>query len=664
MNRILFVILIFFIFANRDIFSEKRLPDITVKNNVILDEESIERSTGFADIIKRDEINSGITTLAELLSGRAGVQIKRYGGMGSCSTISIRGVNPNEVIIYINNIPITDALLGEVNLGDIPIDNIERIEIYRGNAPASFATPGIGGIINIVTKKKIDKRISSFTVGYGSFGSSKILLNHGDKIDDLTYHIFLNRDGSRGDYKYIDDNGTPVFNSDDDFERERINNKYVSYSLSGDIAYLYKNYNILLSNTFFYKEKGIPGLMGNIIEDANVNIKRNVLLVQIERKDLFNKKLNFKIRSFYNIKVEEYEDEKNELNINSDSMKGYYDRAGSELFFKIFFLKYAQELNVNFGYNQEEYLKKDNLSEDITQKRKKCFFSIEDNISFFEDSLRVTPQFRGEYVIDNYLLYNNLTESREDIHNSKFLTGENIGVRFFILKEKLYFKSNIGRSYRFPLFTELFGDNIWVKGNPELKHETSMNRDIGFGIRIKKKKSIFKKILFEYSYFNNNIDDIIIFIYNSQFSIIGLNAGKANIQGHEFMLSTIIFSFIDVSSNYPFQEAIDEGDLPYYKGEYLPHRPMHEFSGNIRFFNKSLSLGYGINFIASNYRDRQNSEFYKIESRVIHNLIFNLKVYNTDISIEAKNFTNNMVRDSIGSPLPGRSFYAKLSAKI
>lgn len=63
------------------------------------------------------------------------------------------GSSADQVSIYLDGILLNTASSGAVNLADLPLDNVEKIEVYRGTSPAKFAASGIGGVVNIVTKK-------------------------------------------------------------------------------------------------------------------------------------------------------------------------------------------------------------------------------------------------------------------------------------------------------------------------------------------------------------------------------------------------------------------------------------------------------------------------------------------------------------------------------
>lgn len=94
--------------------------------------------------------------LAEALSHVPGVFIESIGGLGSQATASIYGSDARHVEVYIDGIPQNQLANPLTNLSQIPLDNIERVEIYKGAASSSWGS-ALGGVINIIMKNPRDK---------------------------------------------------------------------------------------------------------------------------------------------------------------------------------------------------------------------------------------------------------------------------------------------------------------------------------------------------------------------------------------------------------------------------------------------------------------------------------------------------------------------------
>ena len=105
-------------------------------------------------VISREDIErSHATDLVTLLQREAGVQRTQNGGIGTTSSIFVRGAAALETLVLIDGIAQNkqDAS-GAVSLEHIMLDSIERVEIVRGNVSAIYGSGAIGGVIQIFTK--------------------------------------------------------------------------------------------------------------------------------------------------------------------------------------------------------------------------------------------------------------------------------------------------------------------------------------------------------------------------------------------------------------------------------------------------------------------------------------------------------------------------------
>jgi vitamin B12 transporter len=92
-------------------------------------------------------------TVDEALRKVPGVEIERSGSFGKTTSISIRGLNANQVQVLIDGVRVKSPTLGQVDLSDISPDLIDRIEVIRGPQSTLYGADAIGGVVNIITKK-------------------------------------------------------------------------------------------------------------------------------------------------------------------------------------------------------------------------------------------------------------------------------------------------------------------------------------------------------------------------------------------------------------------------------------------------------------------------------------------------------------------------------
>ncbi|MCM1521186.1 MAG: TonB-dependent receptor plug domain-containing protein [Muribaculaceae bacterium] len=123
-----------------------------------------------------------LINLNDLINHSAGVKVRRQGGAGSDLDLSINGLSGNSIRYFIDGVPL-DSKGSEVNLDNIPVNLVERVELYKGVVPALLSSDALGGAVNIVTKKRRQNFIDA-SYGIGSFHTQSA---------DLTGQAFIPR---------------------------------------------------------------------------------------------------------------------------------------------------------------------------------------------------------------------------------------------------------------------------------------------------------------------------------------------------------------------------------------------------------------------------------------------------------------------------------------
>ena len=99
---------------------------------------------GVVTVVDLDNARGG-ADLAELLARVAGLQVRRYGGIGAEAIPSIRGSTGAQVQVAIDGLPLSDAQSGAVDISLLPLERYDRAEVHRGLVPAGFGGIGAAG---------------------------------------------------------------------------------------------------------------------------------------------------------------------------------------------------------------------------------------------------------------------------------------------------------------------------------------------------------------------------------------------------------------------------------------------------------------------------------------------------------------------------------------
>ncbi|MEH6651541.1 MAG: TonB-dependent receptor [Motiliproteus sp.] len=105
-------------------------------------------------VITREQIEqSPATSLPELLRQVPGVDMSISGGNGKSSSLYMRGTGSGHTLVLIDGVKIGSSTLGSTPFQDLPLDQIERIEVVRGPRSSLYGSEAIGGVIQIFTRK-------------------------------------------------------------------------------------------------------------------------------------------------------------------------------------------------------------------------------------------------------------------------------------------------------------------------------------------------------------------------------------------------------------------------------------------------------------------------------------------------------------------------------
>lgn len=203
-------------------------------------------------LTQEDINNSACNSAGELLSHQGGINI-----IGACQnpgmlqSIYIRGTNANQTLVLIDGIRITDPASVEntLDLSEVSLSNIQKIEIVRGSHSTYYGGSAIGGVINIYTKKRdnpglnVDALIKSGTFGKGSSEFTQNLYMNYTLNNGIYFNGEIFNSNIQGLDAVIDTtSGEIKFNIDsDDFRKRDINGKIGYKTSHWDIYLSYKD---------------------------------------------------------------------------------------------------------------------------------------------------------------------------------------------------------------------------------------------------------------------------------------------------------------------------------------------------------------------------------------------------------------------------------------
>ena len=144
---------------------------------------------GRIEVIGLKEVKaSSAKSVDELLTQSSGVVVDRSLGIFSKSIVGIRGIGGGEqgrILVLQNGVPINKTDGGSVNWNRINVNDIQKIEIFKGPGSSIYGSNAMGGVINILTKKNTSKGVHGFvSANYGTFNTFSQNISIGGKIND------------------------------------------------------------------------------------------------------------------------------------------------------------------------------------------------------------------------------------------------------------------------------------------------------------------------------------------------------------------------------------------------------------------------------------------------------------------------------------------------
>ena len=610
--------------------------------------------SSFTTVIHVDDYAGEAKTLDQMLGETVGVQVRRFGGPGDPAEISIRGSTASQVVVLLDGIRLNDARSGAVDLSTIPRELVERIEISRGGGSVHTGSDAIGGVVNIITRRPSGAPATGLSFTAGSWDTYQGSITQTGSLAGAEWSLGYDGFGTDGDWKFRAAervvNGTPLPTPSGSFTR--VNNDRERHSALARVARDLGSWGrIRLSDAFLHDEGGEPGpdsgggaLLGQSLTARRLRV-RNVADLAFEIADVTPLGLDGDARIFHRFDRNRFKDPEPRQGTAFDSDQRSHALGGRASLRKGLTLgpsRHAAELGVEL---REDWLDQQRAP---NQDRFVVGVFAQDDVGFLDGRLRLIPALRFD-----------------DTEGFDAEWIPRIGV---IAKpwSWLELKGNIERSYRVPSFEELFLDEEFVRGNPNLEPEEALNADVGLEMGFERLGPLSAGRL-EFALFQNEIDESIQFVVVSPFLIRAENTGDATVRGLELAGGGRVLDWLGLSANWTLLDTeVDRTGLR------LAGRPRHEVfaraelgppDGGIKLIGSCL---YTSNIPAT--RDAQT----RVSARTVFDVSLvvdlsklpklgeSLPGQQLLLSVTANNVTDESVRDALFFPQPGRSLYFRV----
>ncbi|WP_052941955.1 TonB-dependent receptor domain-containing protein [Chromobacterium violaceum] len=522
--------------------------------------QPLSKTLADAAVITRDEIEeSGAQTLQQVLSRQAAVSITTNGGPGTSSSIFMRGANSNHTVVLVDGMRISSATTGTTAIQNIPLEQIERIEILRGPASSLYGADAIGGVIQIFTRT--GEGAPRFNAGFeaGSRGTGKLTAGVDGKSGDTAYSLQLSHAQSEG-FSATNSKNAFGYNPDNDGYRNDGYTANVTQTLAPGHDLTLRLFQTFARADFDQNPVGQNWMdtrfTGQSLESRN------------RFSDIWTSTLRF---SHSQDKQETFSD------AAGGARDGFFQTTQNEW-------TWQNDLATNWGkfvlgasHNDQKMDSSGVFTKNTrTQYAGFATYQLEKGSSLFQASLR---------------------RDHDDQFGGKTTGKLDYGYRF---AEGWLARAGYGTAYKAPTFNDLYypyTPSPWgaYQGNPNLKPERSINAELGLQYRG-------HGAFFGATAFQNQVRELINYAVLPSGVGTMLNISRATIRGLTLEGATVVAG-VDLGANLTLLDARDDGT-----GHWLERRPRQSANFTASKELGKWTLGAEQQIVSRRYDDPANNE--------------------------------------------------------
>lgn len=547
-------------------------------------EQQIKNIPANVTVIDQEDIKSSTAkSVVDLLRGEQGIVVRDLLGNGKNASVDMRGFGETaaaNTLVMIDGRRVNSIDLSGTDWAQIPLDQVERVEIVRGTGTVLYGDNAVGGAINIITKLPSEEVSMRAGTLLGSYGRNK---------------QYASVSGMKGNV------GGALFTSYDSTNGYRHNSEFRAKDIGGKIVYDPTNYlGFQLSGSYHSDTFGLPGalLAGSDPESTDFRLDEGKT-----RDGYLNFKIDADLQTMGNIVTD--------ISYRHRSTEGFFDyvigstTAESELDTWGFTPRYTLDAEVAGHANRliigadMYWSEQDTDSEDIG-----AFPSIA-NGGVERDSY-------GAYVSDEFALLDNVILSlgarREQVKYDLKQKGTfvpvplddsatetenayNAGLTYLYADDSSAF-IRANRSYRFPLTDELV-NSFTGTVNADLKPQTGKHYEVGIKHRFN------KNLRGDLTLFRADIKDEIFYHPAPVFE--NTNYPETRRRGVEAGLRADFIDKITIIGNYTYTDAELKKGL--YTGNDVPAVPEHTAHIGLRVYDivPGLVFSASYNYVGKSY---------------------------------------------------------------
>jgi len=652
---------------------------------------------------------STISSLSGLVDRTAGVKLREEGGVGSDFDLSINGMSGNSVRYFIDGVPM-DTKGSGVTLANLPVNLIDRVEIYKGVVPTWLGSDALGGAVNIVTHRKKTNYLD-VSYGTGSYHTHRADLNgQWSMVNGIVFRPTIGVNYSKNDYMMHD---VEVWDEESreyiPVDRRRFHDDYLSLIGQLEVGVTDKWWadELFVSASYNKVEKEIQTgqIQTKVVGEAERRSEAWSVGLRYQKQHFLLKNLAASLSASHTWDHAETVDttfrkynwdggfiksSRNEITGRARSLRHYKRPLTTARADLNYHFSDEHGLNLSYALNRtgnDRWDERDNSFEPANDVLAKHVIGLSYNQSLFGGRLSNTF-FLKDYV--NHLDINQtdiptVTGSREVQGSSTSNDwGGGVAVRFQPW-EPIGLKASYEHSVRLPLARELLGNGTTIYANVTLEPEKSENYNVGlFGTL----KNAIHTFSYEVNGFLRRVDNYIQPQVSEKEGMLQyVNVPAVHIKGVEGELRYDWMQRLHVVGNVTWQDARDrkefksDGKPSVTFNNHVPNRPWFFATAEVRYdlahlvthflpLTSHFYVGMDYQWVHWFYLSWEGYGALDTKARIPEKNIFGAQVtyswqderYN--LSLTCENLFDRTVYDNYKLQKPGRTLFAKFRLNL
>jgi outer membrane receptor protein involved in Fe transport len=689
--------------VDKDVALNFKLSSINELNAVTIVGKSLAKQRKESEFtVNSIDVSSSVnttSTLSDLVGRTSGIRIRAEGGLGSDFDVSINGLTGSAIRYFIDGVPM-ETRGSDVSLANLPLNQIARVDVYKGVVPSFLGSDAMGGAINIITKNN-RKRYVDASVAAGSFGTytADFSALGIERRTGLMVRPTFGFGYSKNDYMMRD---VEVWDKDKDeyiiTDRKRFHDSYRSVQGGVELMVQKKTWadrlSIGVNYSSFNKEIQTGAVQAIVYGQPRRKSTAWNIGAQYSKDSLLLPGMSVKGSVSYTADHSQTIDtvfrkydwngnwipsQRNEITGGARSVRHYrrplltarvnidYNFGGIHI------------VNLNYSLNHRGNKRYDDLDPEY-EPAKDILSKHIAGLSYSQSLLggRLQNTAFGKIYVESLRIIQLSDRWNEDAKTSKVKTypGYGIGSRYNV-SEWLQVKASAEHAVRLPLSRELLGNGTTVAANMSLRPESSGNINAGvFGnLRIGDNHSIY----YEAGGYWRSVRDMIHLVTNENTGLsLYSNISRVTVRGVEGEISYHFADRLHLTTNWSYSVSRDmnarrsDGKPSVTYKNRIPNRPW--FYGNTeltyihrQLFNKydRVRFGYSVQYVHWFFLTWEGygslSSKSKIPTQLDQSiyLTYSWKNERYNVTGEVNNIFDRTLYDNYKLQKPGRSIMVK-----